>query len=647
MQTPGPRAAAQRVVRIASALRRHRLAVVVPTYLALYAACYFAAWMLRFEFVLAPRQWELFALTLPWVLLAHVVACLATREWWRTYRYTSLGDAVHVGVAAALTATMLEGLNLTPLFPRRIPSSIVLIDAAFGILATCVMRVSIRILTERFVQAYGSSRPQPTIILGDGADAIAILRGIQSAGREFRIVGFVSDDPVAGSRIIAGQRVFALRRGLKRIVRRVGAKHLLVPGSLAGRKLQDLVHQCAELGVKAHVIPAVEQLIDGRFRLTIRDVTISDLLRREPAQLDFEAIRGYVAGKRVLVTGGAGSIGSELCRQILALCPQRLVVVDQSEFGVFTIQQELEQNAPPGTDRHYVVADIIDQPAMQRTFEEHRPQIVFHAAAYKHVPLLEDQPQVAIQNNVFGTKSVVDLSDRFGVERFVMVSTDKAVRPTSVMGSTKLVAEKYVQSASRRSRTRFLTVRFGNVLNSAGSVVPTFRRQIESGGPVTVTHPEIERFFMTIPEAVQLVLQAGAVGRSGDVMILEMGAPVRIVDLARDMIHLSGLRCPEDIEIAFTGLRPGEKLYEELFYESLDEVEKVHEKIFAASPEAPTADEIRRDLARLESSLTEGRETAAAALRHIASRYAGVETQQFEDSSPATIPFPRMKVRAA
>jgi FlaA1/EpsC-like NDP-sugar epimerase len=288
-------------------------------------------------------------------------------------------------------------------------------------------------------------------------------------------------------------------------------------------------------------------------------------------------------------------------------------MLDQSEFGIFQLEQEFHTLQMSGdcesTSLEFLIEDITDEQAMQRVFMQHRPVVVFHAAAYKHVPLMEHNPQAAVRNNVFGTRILVDLADRFQVERFVMISTDKAVRPTNVMGATKLIAEEYLSVVAQRSKTRFITVRFGNVLNSAGSVVPTFRRQIEEGGPITVTDPEMQRYFMTIPEAVQLVLQSGAIGEGGDVLILDMGEPVRIVDLAKDMIRLSGQRYPEDIDIVFTGLRPGEKLYEELFYETEQNAVRIHEKIFRAPRgRRPPESSTERDMNLLQRHLVGSRE---------------------------------------
>jgi FlaA1/EpsC-like NDP-sugar epimerase len=303
------------------------------------------------------------------------------------------------------------------------------------------------------------------------------------------------------------------------------------------------------------------------------------------------------------------------------LKPKTLVLVDQSEFGMFQIEQELVARKITDVELVYVISDVNDQVTLGRVFGEYLPDLVFHAAAYKHVPLMEHNVQIAIRNNVLGTKSIVDLADRFGVERFVMISTDKAVKPTSIMGSTKLIGEKYLQAVATKSQTRFITVRFGNVLNSAGSVVPTFRRQILEGGPITVTHPDMTRFFMTIPEAVQLVLQAGAIGNTGEVLILDMGDPVKIVDLARDMISLSGLRYPEDVDIVFTGLRPGEKMYEELFYGNEKSAKKIHEKIFCAEREPIQSSTVKRHILELERASRGTSAEARTAIQNVVATY--------------------------
>ncbi|MFN0196364.1 MAG: polysaccharide biosynthesis protein [Planctomycetaceae bacterium] len=618
---------------------KHRLAAVLPLYFALYSICYYSSFLLRFDFELTAEMAALFLSTLPAILLIKAGICVATGEWRRTLRYTTLADMLWIICGALIAAPLIQVLNVFDLFGPMIPRSVILIDAMLTILMAGLMRTGMRYYEEILrpwwsVSGHERRRREATLIYGVDTVAINLYRAVKTAHTSFRIVGFVSEEDSRNRKtLLAGVPVFSCRMGWKRLQKKSRASHLLIPSTLSGKRIRELLEFCADSNVKAHVIPAVDEIVNGRYKLTIRDVNIADLLRREPAALDQAAIQGYVTGKRVLVTGASGSIGSELCRQIVALNPAELVFVDQSEFGMFSIEQEL-QGLNAQVRMHFVLADVVDENSMRRIMVKYRPQLMFHAAAYKHVPLMENHPQEAIRNNILGTKTVVDLADEFGVERFVMISTDKAVRPTSIMGSSKLVAEKYLQAVSERSSTQFITVRFGNVLNSAGSVVPTFRRQIEAGGPVTVTHPEMVRFFMTIPEAVQLVLQAGAVGRSGDVLILDMGEPVKIVDLARDMIFLSGLKYPDDIDIVFTGVRPGEKLYEELFYATERGAVKVHDKIFCASRETVDWATILHDLDELKAVIYSSSAEARQVLNGIVERFVAEGIPQAQQPVP-------------
>lgn len=598
-----------------------RFLLAFAAVLATDAASYFAAFLLRFEFDVPPARLAQFAHTLAVVLAVKFAVGLATGEYRRSFRYVSLEDALWYGARAAGAAVCLYALNWTVYAALPIPRSIILIDALLTLLSAGVLRAGYRLYTEIIQPRFARGAEDRVAIYGCEENALQILRALPRVGPRLRVVAFV-DESAAGKRLVAGIPVVSPRKGWSRIARRYGVARVLISSRVPGRQFREILRLCSEAGLKTHVIPEVGELVDGRYKLGIRDVTISDLLRREPTQLDRDALHEHVAGKRVLVTGAAGSIGSELCRQILALKPASLVLFDQSEFGIFTLQQELIRRGDVDSTRlHFVVGDVTNRTAVGRAMQRHEPQLVFHAAAYKHVPLMEDHPQEAIRNNVFGTRTVADAADEYGVERFVLISTDKVVKPSSVMGSTKLLAEKYVQGKAAHSQTRYVTVRFGNVLNSAGSVVPIFRSQIETGGPITVTHPDMVRFFMTIPEAVELVLQAGALGSSGDVLILDMGEPVRIVDLAKDMILLSGLRYPEDIDIAFTGMRPGEKLAEELFYDAEEQSQKLHDKIFRGSGRPPQLIDVVRDFRRLESSDEMPSDQALATLRDIVAGY--------------------------
>ena len=616
---------------------KYRLLYALPIYAVLYAVSLAVAFGLRFDLQLSAESLLEFQIWLPVVLLIKCGSFAVAREWRRRHRYTSLSDIIYVAVIALAASTAIYALNSLAIFSPSLHRSIILIDWVTTVLATSLLRSAVRLGIERSDQQV----MKRAMIYGADKDSIGLLRSIRVSVPEFKIVGLIDTTGANARSLIGGVPAISIAKGVARIAQKLSAGYLLIPSSVSGTIVRDLCRLCHEAGLKAYVIPALGEIVDGRVKLTVRDVTISDLLRREPTQLDMDGIASYITDRTVLVTGAAGSIGSELCRQIIDFRPTKLILVDQSEFGMFQIEQEFASRDMADIELHFVIADINDQLTMGRVLGLHLPALMFHAAAYKHVPLMEHNAQIAIRNNVLGTKSAVDLADRFGVERFVMISTDKAVRPTSVMGSTKLVAEKYLQAVASQSKTQFITVRFGNVLNSAGSVVPTFRRQILEGGPLTVTHPDMTRFFMTIPEAVQLVLQAGAVGESGQVLILDMGEPVKIVDLAKDMITLCGLRYPDDIEIEFTGLRPGEKMYEELFYGNEKRAKKVHDKIFCAEREPIQPATVKRHVAQLERAVHANLHEARLALADVVAQY--VQT----DDSAADTPVADYSRKAA
>jgi FlaA1/EpsC-like NDP-sugar epimerase len=558
------------------------------------------------------------------VVLLKVGIVLFSREWRRQLRYSTIHDMAWSAAVCCVSGTLLAALQQAPETFPEIPRGVIFIDTVLSAATLAAARIaanSLRMLRHRF----RNPEAVRTLIYANSNEAHALLTSLQSAGSSLRVVGLVSPKAGARAELVAGVPILDASAGIEKLLRRTAAEMILLPSSLPGKTIREISDVCRQQGVDAHVVPRVDDIPGGRFQLRMREVTIDDLLRRDPNRLDLEGIRETLEGRVVLVTGAAGSIGSEVCRQLLRFGPRRIVMLDQSEFAIFQLEQEFQQlreaGEHGGTNMEFVIEDVTDEAAMLRVFMQHRPIVVFHAAAYKHVPLMECNPQAAVRNNVLGTRVVVDLADRFHVERFVMISTDKAVRPTNIMGATKLIAEEYLAAVAQRSRTRFITVRFGNVLNSAGSVVPTFRRQIEEGGPVTVTDPRMQRYFMTIPEAVQLVLQSGAIGEGGDVLILDMGEPVRIVELAKDMIRLSGQRYPEDIDIVFTGLRPGEKLYEELFYETEQHAVRVHEKIFRAPRgRLPAEGSSERDLALLKKHIYGSREELREVLWQITAR---------------------------
>lgn len=479
------------------------------------------------------------------------------------------------------------------LFSPGVPRSIPLIDVLVTFAVIAAPRFALRagaVSAQRVGKAPLGSL-QHVVIAGAGEAGAMVLRELRQNPQMGLVpIGFIDDDPGKRGVLLNGVRVLGGRDEINRLVREQHVDQVIIAmPSASGKSIRELTETCEAAGVRARIVPGLYELIGGNVRLNqLRDVQIEDLLRREPVHTDTARVEALLRGKRVLVTGAGGSIGSELCRQILRCCPASLVLLGHGENSIFDIHNELralldgpDSPCPPALRPRLtpVIADVRFPGRLQVVFAEHRPEVVFHAAAHKHVPLMEDNIADALTNNVLGTLRVVEASLAAGVGHFVLISTDKAVNPTSIMGATKRVAELIVQRAARLSGCAYEAVRFGNVLGSRGSVVPYFQKQIASGGPVTVTHPDVRRYFMTIPEAVQLVLQAATMGRGSEVFVLDMGEPVRILDLARDLIRLSGLEPDRDIKIRFTGLRPGEKLYEELFGSSEDYGRTEHEKI--------------------------------------------------------------------
>jgi FlaA1/EpsC-like NDP-sugar epimerase len=504
---------------------------------------------------------------------------------------TTLGAAIS-GVIGLVTAWIMPDMML----PRSIP----FIFWPLALLVTGAPRFAVRLSVQ-----YARRRPMPphtttanatqrVLVVGAGnAGAIVVREMLNNPSLGMEVVGFIDDDPRKRSARIVGVPVLGNRRAVPQLVVDHDIELVIIAIPTApGREVRDIVAICERAGVPTKTMPGLYEMLGGTVSVNqLRNVQIEDLLRREPVRTDTEAVRRLIAGKRVLVTGGGGSIGSEVCRQILRFGPSDLLVLGHGENSIFDVCVELERQlaamvAAQSSARqaiprvHPVIADIRFPDRIHAVFEQYRPEIVFHAAAHKHVPLMEVNPTEAISNNVLGTRNLLDASVVAGVERFVMISTDKSVRPKSVMGASKRVAELLVHQTAWENGKPYVTVRFGNVLGSRGSVLQTFKQQIAAGGPITITHPEMKRYFMTIPEAVQLVLQAAVLGQGGEVFMLDMGEPVKIVDLARDLIELSGLEVGHDIEIVFIGMRPGEKLHEELFIPGESYRRTEHQKIF-------------------------------------------------------------------
>ncbi len=555
----------------------------------LFSASTLAAFALRFEGFEWDSPYRQVALTyLAAALVVKLASCQFAGLYRRLWRHASVVEVEHliaavVGFGAAcvfLGAFLLPWAGLTPV---RVPLSVLFLDILLSGTAATLPRLAVRLLTRRRTRR-SAIAGERVIIAGAGAAGELIgkeLLGHPQLG--LRPIAFVDDDVRKHGHRMLDLPVLGSLKDLTRLIEENDAHEVIIAMPRApGKVVRDVVAAAAAAGARARTMPGMFDIISGRVSVTaLREVQIEDLLRREPIQTDMEQVRELATGETVLVTGAGGSIGSELCRQLARLDPARIILLGHGENSIFDILHELERLAPTVTCVP-VIADVRDRDRMHTVFEQYAPYAVFHAAAHKHVPLMEANPGEAVTNNVLGTRNVAELAAEFGAEHFVLISTDKAVRPTNVMGATKRVAEQLVQQIAEERGKNFVAVRFGNVLGSRGSVVPTFLRQIREGGPITITHPEMRRYFMTIPEAVQLVLQAGAIGRGGEVFVLDMGEPIRIVDLASDLIQLSGLEVGTDIEIRFSGTRPGEKLYEELFFNSENAVPTSHAKVLRA-----------------------------------------------------------------
>lgn len=565
------------------------------------AAVYFS-FVLRSESFDLKQFWPAFYLVTGLALVIMPLVFYQAGIYCRYWQYSSIDALFRLFWAIVIIVALTSGLGIlgTIFWPERLtmPRSLPFILLLLALTFLAAPRVSLRL------QAYYKSRSGqgrynpilPVLIMGAGQAGSMIVQEIQRNPRlGMHIVGLLDDNPAKKNMIIHGVSIIGNRYDIPRLVEQHDVKQVIIAIPTApGKVIRDILGICGRCPVHVRIIPGMFELLNGTVSVNqLRNVQIEDLLRREPIETDLTNVSNLVRGKRVLVTGGGGSIGSELCRQILKLGPAALIVLGHGENSIHEIRRKLNKSSGKpdlaGGVETYAgcriilqIADIRDKYRMQAVFAEQRPEIVFHAAAHKHVPLMEHQPSEAVSNNVLGTRNLVAVSLANGIERFVLISSDKAVNPASIMGATKRVAELLVHRAAKVSGKPYVAVRFGNVLGSRGSVILTFKEQIAAGGPVTVTHPDMRRYFMTIPEAVQLVLQAAALGRGGEVFVLDMGKPIKIVDLATDLIKLSGLQVGQDIEIVFTGVRPGEKLSEELFGSSETCLPTTHEKIFLA-----------------------------------------------------------------
>ncbi|HEX4492978.1 MAG TPA: nucleoside-diphosphate sugar epimerase/dehydratase [Acidimicrobiia bacterium] len=554
------------------------------------SAALWCGFLFRFETQI-PAFWARVGLVnWPYVLAVEYTVLWAFGVPRFSWRYVSLRESWRIAFAVLVATGVLVALRFVvqghegPWQITGLPLGVLGSNLFLAFVGLVGVRASRRVygeVSERRLRDGGRAKKR-VLLIGAGQAGVLVARELVARpDLELTPVGFLDDNPLKANTQINGLPVLGTTDRVAEIAARKRVDRVLITiANASGPDIRRITLACHAAGLGTKIIPGIHEIVGDRVNLSrIREVAIEDLLGREPVELDAAIVSSAIGEQVVMVTGAGGSIGSELCRQVCHYAPRRLVLVERFENALFEIHRELAA-AFPGVLIEPKIADVTDVARMDQLFIEQRPSFVFHAAAHKHVPMMEANPGEAVKNNVGGTRVVADLSDKYGVSRFVLVSTDKAVNPSSVMGATKRVAEIYTQALGQRSKTRFVTVRFGNVLGSNGSVIPIFKEQIAKGGPVTVTHPEMQRYFMTIPEASQLVLQAGAMGQGGEIFILDMGEPVRIVDLARDLITLSGLRPDDDIAIEFAGVRPGEKLFEELSTDVEHADKTKHPKIF-------------------------------------------------------------------
>ncbi|MBU5676537.1 polysaccharide biosynthesis protein [Alkaliphilus sp. MSJ-5] len=522
------------------------------------------------------------------------------------WRYASIEEVFQiVGTAFVANTGIITYMVLTQ---QMLPRSIYLLAFILDTILIGGVRLSVRATRNiRDNNLFRKKEYKRVLIIGAGQAGALVIKELKNHDNlNSKPIGVVDDDESKLGARINGVPVLGNRHNIGKIVESKNIDEIIIAIPSASKKeIRQVVEECSKTKCKLKILPGIYELIDGQVSIKkIREVEIEDLLGREPVKVDLEEISGYIGDKVVLVTGGGGSIGSELCRQIAGFKPRRLLILDIYENNAYDIQNELLRKYP-NLQLDVLIASVRDRARLDEIFKIYMPQVVFHAAAHKHVPLMENNPQEAIKNNVFGTKNVAECAHEYGTEKFVLISTDKAVNPTNIMGATKRVAEMIIQSMNVQSKTEFVAVRFGNVLGSNGSVIPLFKKQIAQGGPVTVTHPEVTRYFMTIPEAVQLVIEAGAMAKGGEIFVLDMGEPVKIIDLAKNLIRLSGFEPDVDMEIKVVGLRPGEKLYEELLMNEEGLSATKNDKIFVGKPFFTDLKLLRRELEILSSILIE------------------------------------------
>ena len=562
----------------------------------------FFSYLLRFDFDFYHKEFDFFWTASIVVLTIRLLSFVSGRTYQGIIRYTESKDIQRIFVILSIGSVFLLSLNYVAFktdIDFNIPRAVVLIDFMVSFFLMVFFRLTVK---ETYFQLKRDSKNKRDVLIY-GSDGLALMakKALErDAGTRYRVVAFVDDSGARAGKKIDGVKV-ERESEMESLLDLGEIHHVIISGQeLTQEKKQWIVDLGLKYDVRILDVPPAESWVKGELSFKqIKRIRIEDLLGRDPIVINNDAIRQQVRLKTVLVTGGAGSIGSELVRQLAGFGPKKLLVLDQAETPMYEVELWLKANFP-NLDTEIIVADVTNQERIRWVFEQFRPEIVYHAAAYKHVPMMENNPSEAIGVNVFGTKTIADMCDRYGTQKMVFVSTDKAVNPTNVMGASKRIGEIYIQSLNSESNTNYVTTRFGNVLGSNGSVIPLFRKQIEQGGPITVTHPEVSRYFMTIPEACQLILEAGCMSDGGEIYVFDMGESVKIVDLAKKMIRLSRLELDKDIEIVYTGLRPGEKLFEELLNQKENTLATHHPKILIGKVRTYVYDDVEENLRSLK-----------------------------------------------
>jgi FlaA1/EpsC-like NDP-sugar epimerase len=598
------------------------------------AAAWSAAFWLRLNLELPVPHDRSLLRTLPIVVLVQFVIFWRMGLYRGVWRYASMHDVRRIVTAVALAALAVPALLVLMRISDPIPRSVFILDPLILLVTMAGSRFAYRAWKEGRLASLAKADAIPVLILGAGDPAAALIRELATK-RDWRVVGLLEDAGNKQGLQVDGVPVRGRLADVGRVAEHFGVRHVVVAMPSAAHAIRRrAVELATDAGLKVMTVPSFDDIVSGKVTVSqLREVELDDLLGRDPVVLDTAGLSELLSGRMVMVTGAGGSIGSELCRQIARFSPARLILFELSEFALYQIEQEFVRNCP-NVQIVCAVGDVRNRPRMDAILRKYRPHVLFHAAAYKHVPLMEQvNAWEALQNNVLGTHVAASAAVEAGVETFLLISTDKAVNPVSVMGASKRLAEMVCQALQHASTTRFIMVRFGNVLGSAGSVIPKFRQQIEAGGPVTVTHPEITRYFMSIPEAAQLVLQAGAMSRGGEIFVLDMGEPVRIIDLARDMIRLSGYT-ENDIRVLFTGLRPGEKLYEEVLADDEKTLETPHPKLRIARARSASVVWLQQLVAWLSTGVLDDDEVREA-LRTWVPEYKVETSQAPSTSNPA------------